>query len=205
MATAASGHRQAFRVGRRKSLGAAADVEPTDGVVLLHAAQRGDRPALIELVRSLQDVWFRFALSMLGDEHLARDGAQETALRFVQQLSSFRGDSSVRTWSLGIALNVTRELRRKHSGTTSMAPADQPADQPTPAHAAERAEMHHTLQHAMALLTDRQREAVVLRYFEQRSTAEIAELMDCAPGTVKATLAQSLRRLRKHWSDDDEL
>jgi RNA polymerase sigma-70 factor (ECF subfamily) len=205
MATAASQHRWAWDAVRRKSLVAPADVEPTDTAALMHAAQRGDREALIQLVRSLQDVWFRFAWSMLGDEHLARDAAQETALRFVQRLAQFRGDSSVRTWSLGIALNVTRELRRKRGDTSQAETAERAADRPGPAQSAEHAEACGALHVAMAMLSDRQREAVVLRYFEQRSVAEIAVLMDCAAGTVKATLAQSLRHLRKHWSDDDEL
>jgi RNA polymerase sigma-70 factor (ECF subfamily) len=58
-------------------------------------------------------VWYRFALAQLRDSELAADAMQETGLRLLRQLPTFRGDSQLQTWSLGIALNVTRELRRK--------------------------------------------------------------------------------------------
>jgi RNA polymerase sigma factor (sigma-70 family) len=57
---------------------------------------------------------------------------------------------------------------------------------------------------ALTLLTDRQRAAVVLRYLADLPIAEIAEVMDCAPGTVKATLHQALARMRVGLEDDDE-
>ena len=57
---------------------------------------------------------------------------------------------------------------------------------------------------ALAQLTDRQRAAVVLRYRADLPIAEIAEVMDCAPGTVKATLHQALARMRVELEDADE-
>jgi RNA polymerase sigma factor (sigma-70 family) len=45
-------------------------------------------------------------------------------------------------------------------------------------------------------LSERQREAVVLRFFEELSVEETAAAMECAPGTVKATVHQALRAMR---------
>ena len=50
---------------------------------------------------------------------------------------------------------------------------------------------------ALACLPDRQRKAVVLRYYEDLSEAEIADLLGCRPGTVKSLLSRALFRLRK--------
>jgi RNA polymerase sigma factor (sigma-70 family) len=49
----------------------------------------------------------------------------------------------------------------------------------------------------LADLPERQREAVILRYFEELSVEDTAAAMNCAPGTVKATVHQALRALRK--------
>ena len=46
-------------------------------------------------------------------------------------------------------------------------------------------------------LNERQREAVVLRFFEELSVEDTAAAMNCAPGTVKATVHQALRSLRQ--------
>src|SRR3954469_7718659 len=82
-------------------------------------AQRGSRAARETLLREMQDVWYRFCLGMLRDAELARDATQETALRFLKQLPGFRGESQLRTWSLSIAVNVVREMRRKRGATSA--------------------------------------------------------------------------------------
>jgi RNA polymerase sigma factor (sigma-70 family) len=60
------------------------------------------------------------------------------------------------------------------------------------------------VQAALAQLTDRQRAAVVLRYVADLPIAEIAEVMGCATGTVKATLHQALAHMRVDLETDDE-
>src|SRR5436305_12142761 len=79
----------------------------------VQAARTGNKTALATLLRGLADPWFRFSLSLLGDADRAHEAAQETGLRFLKALPAFRGDSQLQTWSLGIALNVAREMRRK--------------------------------------------------------------------------------------------
>ncbi len=170
--------------------------EPT-----IAAARRGNRDAQATLLRWLQDPWYRLCLSLLRDPELARDAVQETGLRFLRQLPGFRGDSQLRTWSLGISINVVRELRRSSRGAdelTDEAISQTPARQDvTPHAAAEAVERRDRLHATLAELPERQREAVVLRYFEDLSTEETAAAMNCAIGTVKATLHQALRSLKE--------
>jgi RNA polymerase sigma-70 factor (ECF subfamily) len=140
-------------------------------------------------------------LSLLaGDAERARDATQETALRFLKQLPSYRGDSRLTTWSLGIAINVVREMRRSAGramlddgqiADTRPAPGDEPGD------AAAAGEQRRLIRAVLAELPERQREAVVLRFFEELSVEETAAAMNCAEGTVKATVHQALRSLKK--------
>ncbi|MFI4861215.1 MAG: RNA polymerase sigma factor [Phycisphaerales bacterium JB063] len=169
----------------------------TSDPATLARAKRGQADAQAALVRELQDVWYRYALSILRDPEQAKDAAQETALRFLKNLPRFQGGSTLKTWSLGIATNVCRERRRQR---WPLALADAPADpDPTPG-PRQRAELREQRDHLLAVLRDlpdRQREAVALRFFEQLSIRETAEAMGCAPGTVKATLSQALQSLRQ--------
>ena len=167
----------------------------------VEAARRGDRDALGVLLRGLQDSWYRMSLSLLYKPDLAEDAAQETAIRFMRQLPGFRGESQLRTWSLGICLNVVREIRRWSAGKAS-APldyegADFADDAPPPEASAMREEGIRSLREMLILLPERQREALVLRFFEDMSVEQTAEAMACAPGTVKATVHQALRALRR--------
>ena len=64
-------------------------------------------------------------------------------------------------------------------------------------------EQRQALRTVLKELTCRQREAVMLRFFEQLSVEDSAQAMGCATGTVKATIHQALRALReklKQWT-----
>jgi RNA polymerase sigma-70 factor (ECF subfamily) len=168
---------------------------------VLSRAQGGDRAAQAILLRDLQDVLFRFCLAMLRDPETARDATQETALRFLQRLASFRGDAVLRTWALGIALNVCREARRARPALALTDDHETPSrEAPPESHAAE-GEDRQAMRVMIEGLPERQREAVVLRYYEGMSVEATAESMGCAEGTVKATISQALRALRNRWKD----
>ena len=164
----------------------------------IEAGRRGDRRAQARLLDAFQDVWFRFCLSQLRDQDLAADATQETALRFLKQLANFRGESQLQTWSLGIALNVVRELRRKRS-TEALEDDVQLATQRSSAGSLDLEDKEEQAQMRKVLdtLPDRQREALVLRFFEDLSVEQTAAAMNCAVGTVKATVHQALRALRQ--------
>jgi RNA polymerase sigma factor (sigma-70 family) len=85
--------------------------QPTlDG--LAERAKAGDRSALEELVRGLQDRLYRISLRFLGNPAHAHDATQEVLILVITQLGSFRGESAVSTWAYRIA---TRHLLRQRS------------------------------------------------------------------------------------------
>jgi RNA polymerase sigma-70 factor (ECF subfamily) len=183
-----------------------ATTDPIDPIETIDAARAGDRAAQARLLTALQDVWYRFCLSLLHDADEARDATQETALRFLRQLPSFRGDSRLRTWSLSIALNVVREIKRKRRAASDDAGRLYSAPEHTCGEhgrtgsggldALETSESQQMLHSNLDQLSERQREALVLRFFEDLTVEQTATAMGCAAGTVKATVHQALRALR---------
>jgi RNA polymerase sigma-70 factor (ECF subfamily) len=165
----------------------------------IDAARQGNKAAQATLLRQLQDPWFRMCLSMLRDHDKARDATQETALRFLKQLANYRGDAKLMTWSMGIAINVCRESRRIRLHASTDVEDAPPIEQggPGPGELAVLSENESLVRSLLDELPDRQREAVVLRFFEELSVEETAQAMGCAEGTVKATIHQALRALRK--------
>ena len=156
------------------------------------------------LLNRLADIWFRFSVSQLRDADLARDAVQETAVRFMKQLISFRGESKIESWSLGIALNVIREQRRSARKLDPMKLAA--GINPREKELAQSGESEFGGDEITQLhgflddLPERQREAIVLRFFEGKSVEETAAAMNCAEGTIKATVHQALRALRQKLS-----
>lgn len=167
----------------------------------IDAARLGDRHAQAELLRSLQDPWYRLCLGLLRDPDKAQDAVQETALRFLKQIRQFRGDSKLTTWSMGIAINVVREMRRRRilgtGGEDDMLEQMPAASAAAPLDAAASTEQRAALRLILDQLPQRQREAVILRFFEDLSVEDTAAAMNCAEGTVKATIHQALRALKR--------
>jgi RNA polymerase sigma factor (sigma-70 family) len=73
-------------------------------------AKQGDRQALEELVRAVQDRLYNLSVRILGDREHARDATQEILILLITQLSQFRGESSLMTWAHRVA---TRHLLRQ--------------------------------------------------------------------------------------------
>src|SRR6185503_4381056 len=98
----------------------------------------------------------------------------------LKQIATFRGGSQLRTWSMGIAINVVREMRRHAS---KLPDTDQetlgaiPQAQLAPLERASMSEERGALMEELERLPDRQREAIVLRFFEDLSVEETAAAM----------------------------
>jgi RNA polymerase sigma-70 factor (ECF subfamily) len=169
---------------------------------LIQAARCGNRVAQAALLRELQDQWYRMVLRLLGDMDQAREATQETALRFLKQLPAFEGRSKIRTWSLGIAINVAREMRREKKAEELLVDAPAKGEPHQELEERERAEIVNRVIDALPI---RQREAVVLRFFEQLSVEESAAAMGCAAGTVKALVFQAIRNMRQKLGPQKQL
>lgn len=167
-----------------------------DGARLTRAA-RGEDEALAELAAAWRPESYRAALAVLGDAQAAEDVAQEAMIRLQTSVAGFRGESELGTWLYRVTLNLCydhfrRVRRRREGGPPPKDVAGAPVD-PHDRVDAERARA--ALHDALQLLTEEQREAVVLRYVSDLSYAEIARTTGVAPGTVASRIFRALRRL----------
>jgi RNA polymerase sigma-70 factor (ECF subfamily) len=137
---------------------------------------------------------------MLGDCPEAEDVGQETFIRFYRSLAEFRGDSSLKTYLIRIAMNLSlneiKKRRRYKSSTVYMDSVSNITHQfDITIH--ERAEIMETIQNAMDKLDPRQRSVFVLRIVEGYSTKETAKILKIPLGTVLSRLARALEEMRR--------
>lgn len=125
----------------------------------------------------------------LGDHDRAEEVTQEAFARACRRWRSVSAMDRPVAWVYVVALNAERTRWRREQ----RAPEGPVLEASDPSSAVLDAV---TLRDALEALTPRQRAVVVLRYLADLSTADVATVMGCAPGTVKATLHQALRRLR---------
>jgi RNA polymerase sigma factor (sigma-70 family) len=165
--------------------------------------QRGKRENLTMLVERHHSPLLGFLYRMTGgDRALAEDLAQETFLRVLRSISQYQYPRPVKPWIYMIATNLARDhYKRAEMRHTQSMPEDEndavvqhelmPEESLILSDEARRAAA------AMLRLPDHQREAVILRYYQEFSLAEIADALDVPLGTVKSRISLGLGRLRE--------
>ncbi len=151
----------------------------------------------------------RAALILTGNPWDADDLAQETFLTAARIWSRFLGRSQVYTWLYGILLNLERRERRR-LGTRrrklrvlwDQRSRTEPTDPPAEA-VLEATQWKRSLWARVAELPDGQRHVLILRFSEQLSYQEIADVMRCPLGTVKSRIFHGLSNLRRALREQD--
>lgn len=176
------------------------DQPPTDAE-LLAAHVAGNPDAFAVLVRRHSDRLWAVALRTLGDREEAADALQDALLNAFRRADTFSGQAAVTTWLHRVVVNacLDRVRRRRpveplpEEGSGQRGPyGPLPAAGGDPA---ERAATRLDVQAALATLPAEQRAALVLVDMEGWSVQEAAEILDCAPGTVKSRCARGRARL----------
>jgi RNA polymerase sigma factor (sigma-70 family) len=150
-------------------------------------------------VRRHQGIAVRTAYVVAGAAD-AEDVAQAAFLKAYLALGRFRRGAPFRPWLLRIVANEAKNRRRwaaRHPELELTETHDRPtATMPSPEDEAEAADRRRRLLAAVNGLRRGDREVIAYRYFLDLSEAEMAEVMEVAPGTVKSRLARALARLR---------
>jgi RNA polymerase sigma-70 factor (ECF subfamily) len=153
--------------------------------------RRGASLDEIERVYRLRfDEYVRVAGAIAGDAEAGRDAVQEAFASAVRARASFRGEGPLDAWLWRAVVNAAHNQRRA-------APRAAAAVENGNGHAAGDAE----LRVAIALLPERQRTALFLRYFADLDYASIASVLGISEGTVGATLHAAHRALRSRYEE----
>lgn len=166
-------------------------------------------PRFEVVVEAYHDELYRYIWRMLNTANRAdapdesNDLTQETFMRAYRAYPRLRADSNVRAWLYKIATNCVytalKRDRRKFGMTLPLLDEhDEVADLDSAAPdvhflAGETAE---AVQAAIALLPDKQRAALVMRYVQELDYAEIALSLDCSEDSARANVYQAIKRLR---------
>ena len=154
--------------------------------------------AFAELVRRHIPLVYSVALRRVGgDTHLAEDVAQKVFVHLAQKAASLRGHASLSGWlyvsaQLASADLVRREQRRKHRETAAHT---MHVENSTPAADGDPDKLRPVLEDAIVTLKGDEREAIVLRFFEKRSFAEIGGVLRVTEEAARKRVDRALEKL----------
>lgn len=165
---------------------------------LIGRARGGDRAAFGQLVERYYDFVYRVAYRWLGGRQDAEDATQEVCIRIASAIKNYQGNGAFTSWLYPIALNAARDIARKRSREGRRNDAYEvhsqiEADGQRSDADDDRAE---ALWAAVAKLSDKQRETVLLVYGEGYSHAQAADALGISETTVSWHVHEAKKRLR---------
>jgi RNA polymerase sigma-70 factor (ECF subfamily) len=166
----------------------------------LRLSANGDRPSFERLYLRYCARLGRFVARHTRHRHLVDEIVNETMWVVWRTAGEFRGDSKVGTWIIGIAYRCLLKALRDYpaSGPRQGDDADGSSldSMQDEVNETERNELRDWVRHGLDLLPREQRITMELVYYLGQNYEEIAVIMDCAVGTVKARMFHARVRLR---------
>lgn len=190
----------------------AQDWGPLDDQEVVDRAQKGEEPAYRELIRRYERPVFALVYRMVRDRELAEDLAQESFVKALNALGTYRAEFKFSSWIFKIANNTAIDhLRRRELPTLSLdgAPHADTADSveatalqvesqdETPLEQVEAMELGGAIELAIGRLRPEYRACILLRHVEGRTYEEVAEILDLPLGTVKTNIHRARHELRE--------
>ena len=184
-----------------------------DDATLVRQCQNGNLEAMSCLIVKYQDRIYNAILKICQNHDDAAELTQDTFVKVLENINSFRGKSSFYTWLFRVAVNHTLNYckrRFKLSPVSLDAENDQieeskgklaavlaAPDGLDPAVVAQQKELTQIVVNLIGQLAQEYRVVLVLRDIEQMTYAEIAEVLRIETGTVKSRLSRARAKLRQ--------
>lgn len=182
-----------------------------DDAALVKQCQRGNPDAMGRLIVKYQDRLYNAILKICGNSDDAAELTQESFVKVLENIDTFRSQSSFYTWLFRIGVNLTLNVckRKIRLGMRSLEAGDSEdknlkftealadARQETPAAEAEKQELIQRVLAGLEKLEDQQRTIIVLRDIEGMDYEQIAEVLNLELGTVKSRLSRARFALKE--------
>ena len=139
----------------------------------------------------------------------AQDVTQDVFLHLAERISTFRGEAGLTSWIYRITVNRAIDARRRERRRPAWRMGDAPLEEAVrrprgdaqreeePGQGLDRDARERRVQAALARLSPKLRAIAVLRYIEGLTYEQLAEVLGCAPGTVKSRLSRAHAALQQ--------
>ena len=170
-----------------------------DGLIRLIAA--GNREALEELYTRTRSSVYGFALSIAKSAHDAEDVLQETYIRVWSSAASYAAKGTPMAWLLAIAKNLALMKLRARGKSHNLEPEEWAAI--AVPDSASNVHDRHLLEAALAILSDDERQIIMLHAVAGVKHREISSLLDIPLPTVLSKYHRALKKLRTYLEGAD--
>lgn len=160
---------------------------------LIRRAAAGNASSLEQLIGRYYDTIHAFCCRRIGDSFTGADVCQETFFKMVQHLPYYKEQGYFKSWLFAIASNCCNDAFRKKRPAMELNTEVADKKQPFEQNVADAA----LIKEALNKLPADQKEVVILRYYHDFSTKDVARVQRVPAATVKTRLHRGIRKLKK--------
>lgn len=182
-------------------------------VILVTKAQNGDNEAMNELFNAFYNDLYYFALKTVKDEDLALDVTQEAFIEIINTIGKLEEPAAFVTWAKQITYHqCTRYFKKKkdvivdedEEGNTVFDNLKEENAEFIPDEALDKDDFKKTILAILDELSEEQRSAVMMYYFDEMSIKQIAEIQGTTEGTVKSRLNYARKAIKASVEEYEE-
>ena len=174
---------------------------PSD-LELVQQINSGNERAFGEIVGRYERRVFFVVKRMLNDDDESADATQEVFIKLHDSLKKFRGDANLYTYIYRIATNVAISYLRKRKVRAVVRLDEVVSNMLTggnePQREADQGELKKLVAEAVAALPAQQKQVFVLRFYEELSYEEIAQIMHRSMGAMKANYFHAMKKIGEY-------
>ena len=160
-----------------------------------------DHEWVVAAARRLERPLVAYVRRLLGDDHRGRDIVQEAFLRLCRQPRA-EVEPRAAPWLYAVCRRLAVDVLRKENRMSALSEtADVPAQRRGPAEAAEASDLSRAVLDRLAQFPPSQQEAVRLKFLQQFSYREIAEVMGLSESHVGVLIHTALKKLRQAFAE----
>lgn len=186
-------------------------MEKNEMIIVVTRAQAGDNEALSTLFNEYYNSVYYFALKTVKNEHIAADITQETFVQAITYLGTLRDPSLFGSWLRSITysrctryFSKDREMLLDEENEGFFEDIREDKAEYIPDEALDKAEFRRTVMNIIDELSDEQRSAVLMYYFDELSVKQIAAIQGVSEGTVKSRLNYARKYIKASVEDYEQ-
>lgn len=162
---------------------------------MIAAAIQGDRLALQQLLKSEKEKLYRMAYTYVKNEEEALEIFQQTVLQAIESIHQLKNQAYFSTWLTRICINKALSALKKNKKLVVM---DEVEERRTENDSSADIAQQLDVANALGLLPEKYKTALMLRFYQDFTVKQIAEVMNCPEGSVKTILHRGLALLKKN-------
>lgn len=169
---------------------------------LIYKIQHENKELLEILIEKYYDDIYRFCYYKTGNASLSYDLTQETFLKLIKYIGNYRDKGKFKGYLITIAINVCNTYFYKNNidleefdGNQNYAPKS--------SNELEKIEEKDIVVQALNELPEKQKEVIILKYYEELKIKDISKILDEKVPTIKSRLKQGMEKLSRYLGKED--